>query len=167
MFMSAMTLIRLTSDGPIGPGSDVHLVQRAVGADAHAHAVGHRLDVHVGRAVAHGLLEDEVDDLDDRRVLVDDGLHERCLGLLRRLARLEARFEHAERVAEIGRRRVAAVERLLEVAAHGELDAHERAEQLDELRVEVLDERVGDRDLDARLRRGASAARRSGGRPPR
>ena len=47
------------------------LVQRAVGADADAHAVLLRLDVHVGGAVAHRLFEDEVDDLDDRRVLVD------------------------------------------------------------------------------------------------
>ena len=106
MFMSDMTLIRLTSDGPIGPGQRRDLVQRAVGADAHAHGVGHRLDVHVGGAVVHGLLEDDVDDLDDRRVLVDDGLHD-GVGRLRRLARLEARFEHAQRVAEIGRRRVA------------------------------------------------------------
>ena len=148
MFMSAMTLMRLTSDGPIDPGSDVHLVQRAVGADADAHAVGHRLDVHVGRAVAHRLLEDDVHDLDDRRVLVDDGLHERFLRL-RGLALLEARLEHAQRVAELGRRRVATVERLLEVAVYGELDPHQRAQQLDELRVEVLGERIRDRDLDA------------------
>ena len=51
-----------------------HFVQRTVGPDAHAHTLLLRLDVNVGAAVAHGLLEDQVDDLDDRRVLVDRGL---------------------------------------------------------------------------------------------
>ena len=55
-------------------GEAQHLVQRAVGAVADAHAIVERFDVHVGRAVAHRLLEDERDDLHDRRVLVDDRL---------------------------------------------------------------------------------------------
>ena len=48
------------------------LAERAVDAEAHPHAVFGRLDVHVGGAVAQRLGDDLVDDLDDRRVRVDD-----------------------------------------------------------------------------------------------
>ena len=143
------------------------LVQRAVGADADAHAVGHRLDVHVGRAVAHGLLEDEVDDLDDRRVLVDDGLHDR-LGRLRRLAR----FERAPRTCAARRRgrptaRSIWLMRLSRSLCTASLMRTSEPSSSMSCVVEVLGERVGDRDLDAAavaVRRQRAAA---GGRPPR
>ena len=48
-----------------------HLLERAVDAEPHAHALVGRLDVHVGRAVAQRLRDDLVDDLDDRRVVGD------------------------------------------------------------------------------------------------
>ena len=48
-----------------------HLVQHAVDAVPDAHVVLGRLDVDVGRAVLHALADDEVRQLDDRRVLGD------------------------------------------------------------------------------------------------
>ncbi len=47
------------------------LVQCAVDAVADAHAVGHRLDVDVGGALAHRLGQQQVHDLDDGRLLVE------------------------------------------------------------------------------------------------
>ena len=45
------------------------LVEHAVDAEAHTQVVGRRLDVDVRGTVAEGLAEDQVDVLDDRRVL--------------------------------------------------------------------------------------------------
>ena len=64
--------MRLTRPGPIAAGQLEDLLERAVDAEAHAHDVVGRLDVHVRRAVAHRLGQDAVDDLDDRRVVRDD-----------------------------------------------------------------------------------------------
>ena len=50
-----------------------HLVQRAVDAEADAHLLVGRLDVHVRRTVAQRLGDDLVDDLDDGRVVDDRG----------------------------------------------------------------------------------------------
>ena len=72
MFMSAMILMRLTSAWPISGGSSTTSLERTVDAEPDAHAVLGRLDVHVGGAVAQRLRDDLVDDLDDRRVRVDD-----------------------------------------------------------------------------------------------
>ena len=58
-------------------------MERAVDAEPDPHLVALRLDVHVGGAVAQRLGEDQVDDLHDRRVLVD--------GLLQRRVDLDAR----------------------------------------------------------------------------
>ena len=74
MFMSAMILMRLTIAGAhLGRAASSDVVQRAVDAEAHAHLVALRLDVHVGGAVAQRLGDDLVDDLHDRRVRVDRG----------------------------------------------------------------------------------------------
>ncbi len=123
-------------------------MQRAVGAYAHAHDVGHLLDVHVGCPSAHGGVENEVDDLDDRRVLVYDG-RDALLGVVGGLARDQTCFEHAQRVAEIGGRREHLVDDGVDVGARGEQQAHRRGELLDELILEEVGERVGDRDVDA------------------
>ena len=90
-------------------------MERTVGTDAHPQRVVLRFDVHVGRAVADGLLEDQVDDLDDRRVLVDfddDGV-----GRLGELlaSHLGALFEVAQRVVDLDVRAVAVIERPLEL----------------------------------------------------
>ena len=50
-----------------------HLVQHAVDAEPDAQVVLGRLDVDVGRAVADGLGDEQVDELDDRRVLDELG----------------------------------------------------------------------------------------------
>ena len=77
MFMSDMTLIRLMSAGPIGPGRVVIWCSAPSVRTRTRTGRSHGLDVHVGGAVVHRLLENDVDDLDDRCVLVDDGLHDR------------------------------------------------------------------------------------------
>ena len=104
--------------------------------------------MHVGRAGTHGRVQDEVDDLDDRRVLVDDRAR-RLFGLLRRLARNQPRFEHAQRIAEVGHRRVHLVDDGLDLGARREHQPDRRGELRDELVLEGLGERVGDRDVDA------------------
>ncbi len=71
MFIPPRILIRLTSAGPIEPGQVEHVVQRAVDAVADPDPLALRLDVDVGGAVAQRLGDDHLDDLDDRRVLVD------------------------------------------------------------------------------------------------
>ena len=80
MFMPAMTLMRLTIAGPISAGSVEHVVERAVDAHPDPDLLALRLDVHVGRTVTQRLGEDEVDHLDDRRVLVDRLLQRRIGG---------------------------------------------------------------------------------------
>ena len=60
-------------------------------------------------------------------------------------------------------RRVGTVECLFEIAPHGQLDLDQGTEQLDELRVEIREQRVGDCDHDARsvpLRRQRAQAAR-------
>ena len=166
MFMSAMILIRLTSDWPIGPGSASHLVQGAVGADAHPHAAScgsmctsdARSRTACSRMTFTTLTTGAFSST-TVWTIVSCG----CAAL--RSSR--RRLEQAERVAELGRRRVATVEGLVEVAVYGELDPHQRAQQLDELRVEVLGEGIRDRDLDREFRRDGSATRPGAGRPSR
>ena len=135
--------MRLTSDGPIGPGSvviwcsapSVRTRTRTVSA------IGSMCTSEARSCTACSRMTLTILTIG---AFSSTTVCTHRVGRLRRLARFEARLEHAQRVAEIGRRRVQPVERLLEVAAHGELDAHQRAEQLDELRVEVL-ERAGRR----------------------
>ena len=70
-------------------------------------AVVLRLDVDVGRPVAHGLLEDEVDDLDDRRVLVDlDHRRLRSVSACCRRRSSARCLEVAQRVVDVGVRAV-------------------------------------------------------------
>ena len=72
MFIPAMILMRLTSPSPMAAGSDEDLLQGAVDAEADPDDLVARLDVHVGGAVADGLGEDPVDDLDDGCVVGHD-----------------------------------------------------------------------------------------------
>ena len=71
MFMSAMILMRLTIAGPMSAGSVSTSWSAPSMRNRTRTCVALRLDVDVGGAVAQRLREDEVDDLDDRRVLVD------------------------------------------------------------------------------------------------
>ena len=147
MFMSAMTLMRLTRAAGHARRQLQHLVQRAVGADSDAQPVVLRLDVDVGRTVAHGLLEDHVDDLDDRRVLVDfddDGLGRlgellaSCLG---------ARFEVEQCAVDLFVRGVDMVERPLDLVL-GSHDERDRSlERFDQARLECLHEWICARDV--------------------
>ena len=119
-----------------------------------------RLDVHVGGAVADGLLEDQVDDLDDRRVLVD--LDRRRRRSCRRscLRRTSARCSKSRSASSISTFDwIAVVERPLDSSGAATTSAHRRLERFDQPLLEVLDERVRARD-DARAR----PARRPGAR---
>ena len=86
MFMFARILMRL-DDGRAHRGRQIeHVVQRAVDAEAHPDPFGLRLDVDVGGPVAQRLGDDLLDDLDDRRVLVDAGDLRLCVAPRRALA---------------------------------------------------------------------------------
>ena len=96
-------------------GSGQHLLQGAVDAEADPDAVVARLDVHVGRAVADGLGQDPVDDLDDGRVVGHRGR--------RRAGRRATRFlepstdtNAAIEVVDAADRAVVAVDRPADVA---------------------------------------------------
>ena len=124
MFMSDMTLMRLTSDGPIGPGSVV------IWCSAPSVRTRTRTESAIGSMCTSEARSCTACSRMTLTILTMGAfssttrLHE-GLGCLRRLALFEARFEHAQRVAEVGRGRVGAVERLLEIAAHRELDPNE------------------------------------------
>ena len=101
MFMSAMILMRLHERRrPSTPGSVMSSCSAPSMRKRTRTRVVLRLDVDVGGAVAHRLGEDQVDDLDDGRVLVDFD-HDR-VGSSRRVASGASR--HAPR-SRGGRRR--------------------------------------------------------------
>ena len=91
MLISAMILMRLISPIAHGARELQDVLERTVDAEPDVDHVLRRLDVHVGGPVAHGLGEDAVDDLHDRRVLGDDRRAVGLGGLLlpRALHRLE------------------------------------------------------------------------------
>ena len=141
MFMSAMILMRLTSAGPISTGSssDLLAAHRRCGT-APARVFG-GFDVHVGRAVAQRLRDDLVDDLDDRRVRVDDDF--------RNLDQVEPDLARLERfdVAVHGRQRAI---RLVHAVAKQRRRSEREADLLDRQTPQQCDyfriERIGDRD---------------------
>ena len=108
-----------------------------------------RLDVDVGRPVAHGLLEDEVDDLDDRGVLVD--LDHRDFGGLGVLPAsfLGPRLEVAQRVVDVGVRAVAVLERPLDLVLGRDDEGDRSLERFDQARLECLHEWIRARDVHA------------------
>jgi hypothetical protein len=71
MLMSAMIFSRLMTPAWIAARRAHDLVQHAVDAEADAQVVLGRLDVDVRRAVLDRLGDEQVDELDDRRVLDD------------------------------------------------------------------------------------------------
>ena len=71
MLMSAMIFRRLMTPAWIALGRAHDLVQHAVDAEPDPQVVLGRLDVDVGRAVLDRLGDEQVDELDDRRVLDD------------------------------------------------------------------------------------------------
>ena len=123
-----------------------HLVQRTIGAYAHAHPILLRLDVHVRAAIAHRLLEDEADHLDDRRVLVDCDLGRRRTGLA--VPRLRTLGELLERSADLGLVQIGPFDRVRDVGGRRHEETHRSVEQRDQLRLQVRVECVGDGDVD-------------------
>ena len=144
-----MTLMRLTSGPAIDAGSVMSSCSAPSVRTRTRTRVVLRLDVHVGGAVAHRLLEDQVDDLDDRRVLVDlddDGV----AGIGELLAALlGALLEVAQGVVDFDARAVAVIERPLELVLRGDDDADRCLEQFDQPLFELLDPRVAAGDDDA------------------
>ena len=68
MFISAMILRRLTSAGAMLRRELDGVVQRPVDAESDPELLALRLDVDVRGPVAHGLGDEQVDYLDDRRI---------------------------------------------------------------------------------------------------
>ena len=67
--------------------------------EANANAILRRLNVHVGCSIAQRLRDDLVDDLDDRRVGVDDGLDlfgEKIGGFFTRSERLDVNLDRVQ-----------------------------------------------------------------------
>ena len=102
-------------------------MQRAVDAVADPHAVGHRLDVDVGGALAHRLRQQQVHDLDDRRLLVETGggavgLPGAPLGL--------ARLEDAHVLVDVRGGAVRDVDRALDLADATDVELRRLAQLL-------------------------------------
>ena len=124
-------------------------MERTVGTHSHPQRVVLRFDVNVGCAIADGLLEDQVQDLDHRRVLVDlddDGIS-RIGELLASL--LGTLFEVAQRVVDLDVGAVAVIQRPLELVFRGDDDADRCLEQFDQPLFELVELRIGAGDDDA------------------
>ncbi len=147
MFMSAMTLIRLTSGVAIETGSDSTSCNAPSVRTAHADTFLLRLDVHVGGTVAHGLLEDEIDHFDDGCVGVDldlgTALARQTAALLGSLPKL------LQRSADLGLIEVRTVDRIGDVGRRRDEESDRSVQELDQSRLKLMIERVGDRDLDS------------------
>ena len=140
-----LTVLRPAALDDVHVGKDLHardkrtghwcrelheLVERTVGTHAHPQRVVLRFDVNIRCAVADGLLEDQIQDLDHGRVLVDfddDGV----AGIGELFAPLlGALLEVAKGVVDFDVRAVAVVERPLELVLRGDDDADRCLEQL-------------------------------------
>ncbi len=116
MFRFAMILIRLTTRRSDRLGQAHDVVQRAVDAIAHPDPVGARLDVDVGRPVAQALGDDQLNDLDDGRLVVD----------VRRLepggvaAKPVADLERLDLVVDVGQRAIGGADRAHDVGRRGD-----------------------------------------------
>ena len=150
MFMSAMTLMRLTS----GTAIDGREGQRLVAARRRCGCGPARClpRARCGRRTrGRGrLLEDQVDDLHDRRVRVDGGARTDggVFGLERRLHRLE----RPHRVVDEGGVLVRALDGLLDLVRRGDEQSHVEPGRRAECLPRLVVARVGDGDVDA-LRR--------------
>ena len=74
MFMPLMIFRRLVERGVDADRQAERLDEVTVDAEPDAQLLVERLDVDVARAVAHGLADDAVHELDDRRLVVEADL---------------------------------------------------------------------------------------------
>ena len=123
-------------------------MQHAVGAGADAQAILLRLDVHVGRAGAYRRFENQVDDLDDGRVLVDVDPLLTFFGVVQLPGRAVG-LELPQRVGDLRGRRVRVHDRLFDLGGGRDDHAHRRAHRVEQPREQVGAQRIRGGDVDA------------------